>query len=760
MELNETSIQQINSGTIGAGGTSPSSPATNGGDGEAASLTVSSDTYFDPSAPLDLTPYADGGTGGFGTGGNPGTSPAPVGQTVGTIYTLAYPQAGPGGAGGSSGSGGAAELDMDDDQFGSLVDPLGGSMTISTDVSGGNGVYGADGGNGGSAGSDAVYSSLSEQIAAGNGGAGGSGGNGGNGGSATNSIDSLTAVVDASAIIDLIAIGGDGAPAGSAGAGGNGRQAGAGGSGGSGGSTGDATASVTNSNISSEVSVAITLAAQSGFFDHEFGINIYGAGSGGNGAGGGEYINNGTPDVAPNVIDATVGSAGNGGAGGAGGAAFADLINNTLTAPEVSLDFTAFPGANANGGTGGAAVASASFYNPGNQTQYNTYGAAAGTAGAAGVSEAGTITFTGNTISASGTLVLALSAPNSATPLNSTPYWELTFSGNSFNGGGSSTLDVSSSAPGFIVNDLVGVVSEDGSGNSSMTGFDTFVLAPNDEFVQGTNEATVYIAADPDTIVVTPGHAPITLSGADDFNIVLDFEGYGSALNGTGQLSGYTSTDGKGDTIINIPGDGAVTLAAYGFSPSLTNTEFNVGTPTCVCAGTMIATPDGEIAVEVLRAGDAVVIARDEQRSYAPVVWIGRRHIDCRHHANPNLVWPVRIAAGAFGTGRPHSDLWLSPDHALFLDGVLIPVKHLVDGKTIVQVPVDEVAYYHVELPRHDVLLAEGLPVESYLDTGDRANFDNGAETHLVPELRAADAVMLGWEARACAPLVVSRPRL
>jgi len=38
----------------------------------------------------------------------------------------------------------------------------------------------------------------------------------------------------------------------------------------------------------------------------------------------------------------------------------------------------------------------------------------------------------------------------------------------------------------------------------------------------------------------------------------------------------------------------------------------------------------------------------------------------------------------------------------------------------------DEVTYYHVELDDHDLLLAEGLPVESYLDTGDRSNFENG----------------------------------
>ena len=71
----------------------------------------------------------------------------------------------------------------------------------------------------------------------------------------------------------------------------------------------------------------------------------------------------------------------------------------------------------------------------------------------------------------------------------------------------------------------------------------------------------------------------------------------------------------------------------------------------------------------------------------------------------------------------PHRDCLLSPDHAVFIDNALIPIRHLVNGRSIVQERVDEVTYYHVELPPHDVVVAEGLPCESYLDTGNRAAF-------------------------------------
>jgi uncharacterized repeat protein (TIGR03803 family) len=172
------------------------------------------------------------------------------------------------------------------------------------------------------------------------------------------------------------------------------------------------------------------------------------------------------------------------------------------------------------------------------------------------------------------------------------------------------------------------------------------------------------------------------------------------------------------------------------------------GFVTCYRRGTRIATPDGEREVEVLTAGDLVLNAAGKSR---PIVWIGYRQIDCRRMPAPGKVWPVLVRAGAFGEGMPHRDLFLSPDHAVFADGVLIPIRHLINRVTIAQVPADEVIYYHVELAEHDLLMAEGLPAESYLDTGDRFAFDNGGA--VAP--RPVD-VALCWETAGCAPLIVT----
>jgi hypothetical protein len=163
----------------------------------------------------------------------------------------------------------------------------------------------------------------------------------------------------------------------------------------------------------------------------------------------------------------------------------------------------------------------------------------------------------------------------------------------------------------------------------------------------------------------------------------------------------------------------------------------------CFAAGTGIATHQGEVSVEALRVGDLVATPRSG--GLAGIRWIGQRRVSCR---GPND-WPVRVAVDAFAPGQPNRTLLLSPDHAVFVDGGLIPVRHLLNGATVAQTPVADMEYWHVELPRHDVLLAQGLPVESFLDTGNRASFD----TALPRRPAAQGQAQRIWQEHACAPL-------
>ena len=93
----------------------------------------------------------------------------------------------------------------------------------------------------------------------------------------------------------------------------------------------------------------------------------------------------------------------------------------------------------------------------------------------------------------------------------------------------------------------------------------------------------------------------------------------------------------------------------------------------------------------------------------------------------------MRVSAHAFGEGLPCRDLWLSPGHNVAWGGALMPISALINGRSVTQVAQAEVEYWHVELDAHDILAAEGLPAESYLDCGNRAPFANGGafvETH------------------------------
>ena len=130
--------------------------------------------------------------------------------------------------------------------------------------------------------------------------------------------------------------------------------------------------------------------------------------------------------------------------------------------------------------------------------------------------------------------------------------------------------------------------------------------------------------------------------------------------------------------------------------------------------------------MEALSVGNIVITASGKRR---PIRWIGHRSYAGRFlAANPN-VQPIQFRAGSLGNGLPRRDLLVSPEHAMFLDCVLIPAKALVNGSAIVRERgLDRVDYFHVELDRHEVLLAEGAPSESFLEDGNRGQFHNPAE--------------------------------
>ena len=164
--------------------------------------------------------------------------------------------------------------------------------------------------------------------------------------------------------------------------------------------------------------------------------------------------------------------------------------------------------------------------------------------------------------------------------------------------------------------------------------------------------------------------------------------------------------------------------SALTFGSTVSYTEGNF--VFCFLAGTMIATPAGETAIEDLAIGDLVLTADGHA---APVRWVGVQTV-VSLFADRLRTFPVRITAGALGPDLPVRDLLVSPDHALFLDGVLVQAGALVNGTTILRETAmpERFTYFHVELDDHALILAERVPAETFLDTVTRRRFDNWAD--------------------------------
>jgi hypothetical protein len=240
-----------------------------------------------------------------------------------------------------------------------------------------------------------------------------------------------------------------------------------------------------------------------------------------------------------------------------------------------------------------------------------------------------------------------------------------------------------------------------------------------------------------------------TISGFDQGNTI--FIPSGHFTNTLFTAGGSTNA---GTLTLSGGGEIPLTLAVagnYGVSDFIASSD-TIGTTVtltpCFAAGTSIAAERGPVAVEALREGDRVLTSSGGVR---PVRWIGRRAIDLTRHPHRWLVEPIRIRKDAIADGQPYRDVLVSPDHALFMQGMLVPARLLVNGASIVRETTERrVTYYHVELDGHDIIFADGMAAESYLDTGNRTMFENGrCLSRLHPDFGEGQAAR---EAGSCAP--------
>ena len=198
-------------------------------------------------------------------------------------------------------------------------------------------------------------------------------------------------------------------------------------------------------------------------------------------------------------------------------------------------------------------------------------------------------------------------------------------------------------------------------------------------------------------------------------------------INGHDVVAGDSITLASGQTI-TLNADGTFTVDAdadtekvnftYQVSDGVghTDTAFvTVNSIPCFAAGTLIRTPDGDVPVETLRAGD-LVMTHDEGPQ--PLRWIGRRRV-----AATGAFAPIRIDAGTFGA---HRRLLVSPQHRILIRDslaellfgeteVLVAAKDLVNDRSIRVQEGGTVDYVHLLFDRHQVVYSEGLATESFL---------------------------------------------
>jgi hypothetical protein len=186
----------------------------------------------------------------------------------------------------------------------------------------------------------------------------------------------------------------------------------------------------------------------------------------------------------------------------------------------------------------------------------------------------------------------------------------------------------------------------------------------------------------------------------------------------------------------NLLSMGAVLVSLCGCKPDWENwpkcrsSDCDPIRPQCYRKGTHILTTRGERRIEDLHIGDLVITVDGKP---TPIEWIARR-LYRRHLIRewPPEIVPVRIARDAFAPNLPHTDLFLSQQHNLYLDGLFIKATDLLGGSSIVlhsPGALEEIEYLHIKLATHDVIFAEGVPSETLrFNAESYKTFDNFAQ--------------------------------
>lgn len=258
-----------------------------------------------------------------------------------------------------------------------------------------------------------------------------------------------------------------------------------------------------------------------------------------------------------------------------------------------------------------------------------------------------------------------------------------------------------------------------GIADAADSGYDSNLL------IAGGSVQTALIANDDDVTVNPLGSKTVDVLANDTADggasLVI------TEINGQAVTAGSTITLATGQ-VVTLNADGTFTIEAdadtedvsftYTVNDGLGHSDFgmvNLSSIPCFVAGTRIRTPDGEVRVEDLQAGD-LVMTHDEGPQ--PVRWIGQRRV-----AAQGALAPIHIRAGTFGD---HRSLKVSPQHRILVRDslaellfgeteVLVAAKDLINDRSVRVKEGGEVDYVHLLFDRHQVIYSAGLATESFL---------------------------------------------
>ncbi|MXV43526.1 hypothetical protein GS501_00325 [Saccharibacter sp. 17.LH.SD] len=146
----------------------------------------------------------------------------------------------------------------------------------------------------------------------------------------------------------------------------------------------------------------------------------------------------------------------------------------------------------------------------------------------------------------------------------------------------------------------------------------------------------------------------------------------------------------------------------------------------CFLVGAEIKTLSGLKKIEDIAPGEVIVTYRQGKEIPQKTTSICKKRVIVSSFED----YPVRIKAHALADNVPYNDLLLTEEHCIFLDGDLIPVRMLLNQHSIVREnSVRDYDIYHVECGNHEIICANGVYAETYLDTAHQLGHDGNLIT-------------------------------